>query len=359
MAPPPTGGPPAPPAGGFPGSVAPPPTAAAGVPYGAPPGAAVGAAPVGPPGAYGAPAYAAAPAYGQPQLSANSGFGSSGNLAAQQPGGISVNPADPQNPANQGANGGPLPLIDEMDLSIQCNPNFMRATVSKIVNSQASAAQSRIPLGLVCRPMWGDKGVTNDDIEVVDFGSTGIVRCKRCRTYINPFVTWADNGRRWRCNICGMLNDVPSSYFSHLDSNGKRRDIDQRPELSKCSVEFVAPGDYMVRPPQPPVYFFVIDVSESAIASGMLHSLVSAVKASLDDLPGAPRTQIGFITFDSTIHFYNLKSTLNAPQMLVVSDVSDVIMPLPEDLLVNLADSRAIVEQLLDSLPTMFKSNSS
>ena len=68
--------------------------------------------------------------------------------------------------------------------------------------------------------MAGDKGVSNDEIEVVDFGATGItalsfltrifvmkivfsfslgiIRCKRCRTYINPFVTWADNGRRWR-----------------------------------------------------------------------------------------------------------------------------------------------------------------
>jgi len=44
-----------------------------------------------------------------------------------------------------------------------------------------------------------------------------------------------------------MQNDVPSTYFSHLDNNGQRRDRDQRPELSRCSVEFVAPGDYMVR----------------------------------------------------------------------------------------------------------------
>jgi protein transport protein SEC24 len=151
-----------------------------------------------------------------------------------------------------------------------------------------------------------------------------------------------------------MLNDVPSSYFSHLDAKGQRRDKDQRPELSHCSVEFVAPGDYMVRPPQPPVYFFLIDVSEAAIHSGMITSAVNAIKQSLNELPGYPRTQIGFMTFDAHIHFYNLKSSLSAPQMLVVSDIQDIIMPLPEDLLVNLQDSRKVVETLLDNLPSMF-----
>lgn len=245
-----------------------------------------------------------------------------------------------------------------MDLSIQCDPAFLRSTVGKLHISQNTANSSRIPLGMICRPMAGDQGLENDKIEVVDFGSTGIVRCKRCRTYINPFVSWVDNGRRWRCNICGMLNDVPTTYFSHLDSNGQRRDRDQRPELSRCSVEFVAPGDYMVRPPQPPVYFFVIDVSSVSVQSGMIQCAVNAIKDSLDRLPGTPRTQIGFITFDSTIHFYNLKSSLSAPQMLVVSDVSDLILPLPEDLLVNLQESRSVVDALLDSLPNMFSTSS-
>ena len=34
-----------------------------------------------------------------------------------------------------------------------------------------------------------------------------IVRCKRCRAYINPFVTFQDQGVRWRCNICFSIND--------------------------------------------------------------------------------------------------------------------------------------------------------
>ena len=54
------------------------------------------------------------------------------------------------------------------------------------------------------------------------------------------------------------------------------------------------PADYMVRPPQPPVY---IDVSSGAGASGMIASCVSSIKTSIASLPGLPRTQIGFITF--------------------------------------------------------------
>jgi protein transport protein SEC24 len=43
--------------------------------------------------------------------------------------------------------------------------------------------------------------------------------------------------------------------------------------------------------------------------------------------------------------------------MLVVSDIHDVIIPLPDDLLVNLQESRSVVDALLDALPNMFKSN--
>lgn len=38
-------------------------------------------------------------------------------------------------------------------------------------------------------------------------------------------------------------------------------------------------------------------------------------------IPGDSRTRVGFLTFDSTIHFYNLQEGLSQPQMLVVSDI--------------------------------------
>lgn len=44
-------------------------------------------------------------------------------------------------------------------------------------------------------------------------------------------------------------------------------------------------------------------------------------------MPGDGRTKIGFLTFDSTVHFYNLQEGLSQPQMLVVSDIDGASPP--------------------------------
>ncbi|EPS71441.1 hypothetical protein M569_03318, partial [Genlisea aurea] len=256
----------------------------------------------------------------------------------------------------------PRPLDGDMEpkslsemYPLNCSSRFMQLTTGGIPNSQSLASRWHLPLGVVVCPLA--EAPAEDEVPVVNFATTGIVRCRRCRTYINPYVLFTDNGRKWRCNICSLLNDVPSEYFAHIDASGRRVDLDQRPELVKGSVDFIAPAEYMVRPPMPPTYFFLIDVSISAVRSGMLEVMAQTVKSCLDRLPGFPRTQIGFITFDSTIHFYNMKSSLMQPQMMVISDLDDVFVPLPDDLLVNLSESRNVVESFLDTLPAMFADN--
>lgn len=244
-----------------------------------------------------------------------------------------------------------------IDPDALCDPKFIRISVGKMPSSREIADRCKAPLGVVLTPMATDRSDAPEGqspVDVVNFGATGIVRCKRCRTYINPFVSWVNNGRQWRCNICGYVNEVPSTYFSHLDDSGQRRDKESRPELSKGSVELVAPSEYMLRPPQAPVYVFVLDVSAGAIASGMLQTAVETIKACLDDLPGQPRTQIGFIAFDSSVCFFNLKAALSQPQMLCVPDLEELFLPVPDDLLVNLGESRHVIDALLDALPTMF-----
>ena len=72
-----------------------------------------------------------------------------------------------------------------------------------------------------------------------------------------------------------------------------------------------------VRAPMPPSYMFVIDVSVAALACGMLEAVVDGIKAALDELMANERTMVGFLTFDTSLHFYNLKAGLAQPQMLV------------------------------------------
>ena len=73
----------------------------------------------------------------------------------------------------------------------------------------------------------------------------------------------------------------------------------------------------------PPTYVFVLDVSKPAIDTGYLNLTVSTIKSVIENqlLPGGDRARISFITYDSSVHFYNLRPTLKQPQMFVVTDI--------------------------------------
>lgn len=84
--------------------------------------------------------------------------------------------------------------------------------------------------------------------QVVDFGEAGPVRCAECRAYMNPHMTFIEAGRRFVCCFCGSATQTPPDYIANVGPDGRRRDADERTELSKGSVEFVAPQQFMVGP---------------------------------------------------------------------------------------------------------------
>lgn len=82
---------------------------------------------------------------------------------------------------------------------------------------------------------------------------------------------------------------------------------------------------------------------------------------------------MAILAFDASLYFFSMPVSftstdhnidLECPQagtteanMLVVSDVDDVFLPKPNDLLVNLTESRASIESLLGRLHEMFQDN--
>ncbi|CAO2600053.1 Protein transport protein Sec24B [Lemmus lemmus] len=239
----------------------------------------------------------------------------------------------------------PVPNLSAELSKLNCSPDSFRCTLTNIPQTQALLNKAKLPLGLLLHPF-------RDLTQLPVITSNTIVRCRSCRTYINPFVSFIDQ-RRWKCNLCYRVNDVPEEFLYNplTRSYGEPH---KRPEVQNSTVEFIASSDYMLRPPQPAVYLFVLDVSHNAVEAGYLSVLCQSLLENLDKLPGDSRTRIGFMTFDSTIHFYNLQEGLSQPQMLIVSDIDDVFLPTPDSLLVNLYESKELIKDLLNALPNMF-----
>ncbi|XP_017825834.2 protein transport protein Sec24B isoform X3 [Callithrix jacchus] len=239
----------------------------------------------------------------------------------------------------------PVPNLNADLKKLNCSPDSFRCTLTNIPQTQALLNKAKLPLGLLLHPF-------RDLTQLPVITSNTIVRCRSCRTYINPFVSFIDQ-RRWKCNLCYRVNDVPEEFMYNplTRSYGEPH---KRPEVQNSTVEFIASSDYMLRPPQPAVYLFVLDVSHNAVEAGYMTILCQSLLENLDKLPGDSRTRIGFMTFDSTIHFYNLQEGLSQPQMLIVSDIDDVFLPTPDSLLVNLYESKELIKDLLNALPNMF-----
>ncbi|XP_026996265.2 protein transport protein Sec24C isoform X2 [Tachysurus fulvidraco] len=240
------------------------------------------------------------------------------------------------------------------------SPRFIRCTTYNMPCTSDMAKQSQVPLAAVIKPLATLPPDENPPY-LVDHGESGPVRCNRCKAYMCPYMQFIEGGRRFQCSFCSCVTEVPPHYFQHLDHTGKRVDCYDRPELSFGSYEFVATVDYCKnnKIPQPPAFIFLIDVSYNAVKSGMVRIVCQELKTLLDYLPReTPDVEscirVGFVTYNKVLHFYNVKASLAQPQMMVVSDVADMFVPLLDGFLVSVSESRVVIESLLDQIPEMF-----
>jgi hypothetical protein len=113
-----------------------------------------------------------------------------------------------------------------------------------------------------------------------------------------------------------------------LDSYGKRKDIEERPELLFGSVDLLSNTSefYPKKQLEPLNYIYVIELTEKSVEMGVTDSIISSLKALIKEYPKS-KIKIGFMTFGDTIQFYNLKGS--HPQTIIVGDIDDPFSPLP------------------------------
>jgi protein transport protein SEC24 len=245
------------------------------------------------------------------------------------------------------------------------SPKYARLTINSIPSTAEALASTGLPLGLVMQPFAAPQE-GEQSVPCLDFGEAGPPRCRRCRTYINPFMTFRAGGSKMVCNMCSFPNDVAPEYFAPTDPSGIRVDRAQRPELMLGTCEYLVPKEYWAKEPVGLRWLFLLDVSTDAIAHGCLSTVCQGILKGLygdnseeesteEDQRKLPTgTRVGFVTYDREIQFYNLNPELASPQMMVMTDLEDPFVPISTGLFVDPAESEDLIKSLLESLPTMF-----
>ena len=132
-----------------------------------------------------------------------------------------------------------------------------------------------------------------------------------------------------------------------------------------------------------PAIIFAIDVSYPMMKEGVVQMICKNMKSLLKHLPRdmhcdkvgkeennyiklilfdshekrhplQQQMRVGFITYDSKVHFYNINKGLSQPQMMTVGDVGDMFVPLVEGFMVNAEESEAVIDALMEQIPAMF-----
>lgn len=88
--------------------------------------------------------------------------------------------------------------------------------------------------------------------------------------------------------------------------------------------------------------------------SGYLRCVCESLSEHLESMPGDARTQIGFVAYNSAVHFYSLAEGFNQPHEITVVDIDDPFLPCPDNLLINLNECKDLIKDLLTQLPQRF-----
>ncbi|CAK7273763.1 COPII coat Sec23p-Sfb3p heterodimer component [Sporothrix epigloea] len=249
------------------------------------------------------------------------------------------------------------------------SPKYTRLTMNNIPATAEALNSIGLPLGLLLQPL-APLQAGEQPVPVLDFGEVGPPRCRRCRAYINPFMVFRSGGNKFVCNLCTYPNDTPPEYFCATSPQGVRGDRDQRPELSRGTVDFVVPKEYWTREPVGLRWLFLIDVTQEAYNRGFLEAFCEGIMGALygggengedeTDDAGEPKRRIpanarvGFVTYDKEVHFYNVAPTLEQAQMMIMPDIEDPFVPLSDGLFVDPYESKGVITSLLTRLPQMF-----
>jgi protein transport protein SEC23 len=126
------------------------------------------------------------------------------------------------------------------------------------------------------------------------------LRCRMCRSILNPFSSVDYNSKIWQCTFCFQRNQFPQHYSSISENN-------LPPELfpQYTTMEYISAAETC--PVAPPVFMFVVD---TCMIEEEIDYLKSALAQTAELLPD--NSLVGFITFGTYVQVIVLCLLINA-----------------------------------------------
>lgn len=81
----------------------------------------------------------------------------------------------------------------------QCDSKYQKCSLNALPYNSNLLKRSKLPLSFLIEPYPRAK---DTDVPLVSNGV--ITRCSRCKSFINPFIQFIDDGNKWKCNICNF-----------------------------------------------------------------------------------------------------------------------------------------------------------
>ncbi|KAI3996575.1 hypothetical protein MKX01_009407 [Papaver californicum] len=119
------------------------------------------------------------------------------------------------------------------------------------------------------------------------------LRCRTCRSLLNPFSIVDFTAKIWICPFCFQRNHFPPSYASLSEDNLPAELFPQY-----TTIEYESPSE---KSSIPPVFLFVVD---TCMIEEELGFLKSALSQAIDLLPD--NSLVGLITFGSYVYVHEL-----------------------------------------------------
>ena len=226
---------------------------------------------------------------------------------------------------------------------------FIRPTLNSIPISQSLLNETNLLFGICVQP-FAEIPEYEASIPKVESGNN-IFRCRQCNSYINNKYNIsfsAQNKQVAICNLCQYENELdinkPGIKSDYLNS-----DYSNCPELTKPTVDFIAPTNFKASKIFVPHYLFMIDISETSFQLGLPSYVINSIQSNLESVHNKENSYIGFGLYDQkNIYYFYIEK--DNPRLTIMGDIINPFCPVSLKKLFLKLEEKDKIDKLIETL---------